>query len=347
MKILGIESSCDETAASVVEDGRKVLSSVVFSQADIHSPFNGVVPEIASRNHALKILGVIEKAIGDGGLSEVDAIAVTEGPGLIGALLVGISTAKSLAFSLRLPIIAVNHILAHAYAPHLTNEIPFPYIALVVSGGHTLLYRVDGFQQMTRIGSTIDDACGEAYDKVSKMLGLGYPGGKIVDDMAARGDENFLDLPRGLRDDERDRYNFSYSGIKTAVAFRLKKKGIELPIQNPTESKTVWDVCASFQKTAIDLLLRKTKNAVTDTKINRVVISGGVAANSRLRAELAKWRGVETYMAALPYCGDNAAMVAGRAFVDFQANRISDFSLDAFSRLSALKKGKRAPRKKH
>lgn len=347
MLILGIETSCDETAAAVVRDGKEVLSNAVYSQVEIHAPFCGVVPEIASRNHLKKVLSVIESALSGLGLDEIDAVAVSNGPGLVGSLLVGLSTAKSIAYSRNIPLIPVNHILGHLYAPHLDHDIEFPYIGLVVSGGHSILYRVESYTDYEMMGSTIDDAVGEAFDKVAKLLGLGYPGGPVIDRTAKNGDPGYMDLPQGLKNNEKDRYNFSYSGLKTAVAFRLKHMGIETPIDPATAPESVKrivpDVCASFQKAAVDALYHKTLNAVTDTGIKRVTLSGGVAANSYLRekfSELEK-RGVSVYRAGLEYCGDNAAMIAGRAYADYQSGREGDMSTEAYSRIAMIRKGKR------
>lgn len=337
MRILGIETSCDETAASLVEDGQHILSSSVFSQVEIHAPFAGVVPEVASRNHLLKILEVIQDALGGRDWSSIDAVAVTHGPGLIGALLVGLSTAKSLAYTHQLPLIPVNHIYAHMYSPHLFHSIPFPYISLVVSGGHCLLFRVNSFQDMELLGSTIDDAIGEAFDKVAKLLGLGYPGGPAIDRLALQGDPDYLDLPRGLPDKGKDRYHFSYSGLKTAVAYRVR----DLPPAEVAAHQA--DIAASFQRAAVDMLYRKTRNALKDTGIQALSVSGGVAANSGLRKrfqDLEK-QGIQVFTAPLEFCGDNAAMVAGRAFVDYQAGESGGLRTDAYSRLPYIRKGKR------
>jgi N6-L-threonylcarbamoyladenine synthase len=344
MTILGIETSCDETSASIVEDGKNIISNAVFSQVELHSEYNGVVPEIASRNHLLKILDIIETALDGFLIEKIDAIAVTKGPGLIGALLVGLSTAKAIAYTHNIPLIPVNHILAHMYAPHLTNDIPFPYIELVVSGGHTLLYRVDGFDYMELLGSTIDDAVGEAFDKVAKLLRLGYPGGPVIDKRAQNGNPDFLTLPRGLPDTQQDIFNFSYSGLKTAIAYRVKDI-TDNPQDLPPD--IIDNICASFQKTAIDMLYRKSINAVNNTGINRLVISGGVAANSflRQRFDALKEQGLEVYNARMDLCGDNAAMVAGRGYVDYQSGKVAELTLEAFSRLPYVKKGKRIVRR--
>lgn len=340
MRILGIETSCDETAIAIVNNGKTIISNSIYSQVDIHKKFNGVVPEIASRNHLIKILDVLDNALKGESMSSIDAIAVTNGPGLIGALLIGLSTAKALAYTHKLPLVPVNHIMAHLYAPHLFHDIEFPYIGLVVSGGHTILFEVKSFDDIKLLGSTIDDAIGEAFDKVAKLLGLGYPGGPAIDKIAKDGDAKFLDLPRGLKDNEQDRFNFSYSGLKSAVAYRLKDI---LPDGQKPTPKIVSGVAASFQRVAVDMLYRKASNALQYTNCKRLVISGGVAANSYLRKKFDEMQndGVSIYTAPLEYCSDNGAMVAGRGFVNYLAGKFGDFTTDAYSRLPYIKKGKR------
>jgi N6-L-threonylcarbamoyladenine synthase len=335
MLLLGIESSCDETSAALVEDGKVIRSNVIFSQADIHAKWQGVVPEIASRNHLSKIAGVTREALGGLSVRDVDAVAVTRGPGLVGALLVGFSFAKAAAWAAGKPLVPVDHIRGHMYAPHLFEDIAFPYVGLVVSGGHTLLFLVNSFTDMRLLGSTIDDAAGEAFDKVAKLLGLGYPGGPLIDRAAKNGDPKAFDLPLGLSDKEGDRCNFSYSGLKTAVAYRLR--GLEL------DKKTVNDVAASFQRAAVELLVRKTRNALRDNGIQRLVVSGGVAANGYLRRRFDEMRheGVEVHTAPVAYCGDNAAMVAGRGYHDFLAGERAGLDAEVYSRLSFLSRGKR------
>ncbi len=343
MLILGIETSCDETSVSIVEDGKKILTLSTFSQIDIHKNFNGVVPEVASRNHLVKIIDVLEEGLGEKCLSDMDAFAATNGPGLLGSLLVGTNFAKSLALYFNKPYIPVNHIMAHMYSPHLENEIEFPYIGLVVSGGHTILFYVKSFTDIEFLGSTIDDAIGEAFDKVAKYLNLGYPGGPVIDKLAQDDEavflEDFKDISLPLST-EKDRYNFSYSGLKTAIVYKLKK--IEV-----TE-KNIKSIAKTFQELAIKHLLDKTMNAINDLKINRLVISGGVSANSFLRKSLDEIKtknNIQVYSASLALCSDNAAMVAGRAFVDYLNNKenfnIESLRSKAFSRLSFVKKGKR------
>jgi N6-L-threonylcarbamoyladenine synthase len=326
MLLLSIESSCDETAAAVVRDGRVALSNVISSQVSIHAPYGGVVPEIASRRHLEAVVPVIEQALGDAGvtLSDIEGIAVTQGPGLAGALLVGIATAKALAYARNLPIVGVNHIEGHLLAVFLEKPVEFPFIALVVSGGHTHIYRVDGVGRYTTLGQTLDDAAGEAFDKVAKLLGLPYPGGAVIDRLAVEGDPRKIRFPRPLMHD--GSCNFSFSGLKTAVLTHLRKypgSGCEDEIRH---------LCASFQEAVCDVLVQKTMAAVAAAGINRVVMAGGVACNSGLRREMgraAQERGVELFIPAPLLCSDNAAMngVPGDYYL---MNRItSGFAFDA------------------
>ncbi|KAF0220728.1 MAG: O-sialoglycoprotein [Geobacteraceae bacterium] len=307
MLVLAIESSCDETAAAVVQDGRSVLSNVIFSQIAVHAEFGGVVPEIASRKHLEVIVSVIEEALQKGavGLDDIEGVAVTQGPGLAGALLVGISTAKAMAYARNLPLVGVNHIEGHLLAVFLEHPVEFPFIALAVSGGHTHLYRVDGIGRYTTLGQTLDDAAGEAFDKVAKLLGLPYPGGAVIDRLAATGDPAGMKFPRPLLHD--GSFNFSFSGLKTAVLNHVQK--------NPTarEGASLNDLCASFQAAACEVLVGKTAAAVKTTGIKRVVVAGGVACNSALRREMGRLAGEENLELHIPsplLCADNAAMLA-------------------------------------
>lgn len=332
MIVLGVESSCDECAIALVEKGKNILSHKIFSQAELHAPYFGVVPEIASRNHLVKILPLLDQALEGNSLSQIDAVAASIGPGLIGSLVVGSLTAQAIAYYLDKPFIPVDHIEAHLYTPHMVHDIVFPYIALVCSGGHTLLYKVDSFFNYTLLGSTIDDAVGEAFDKVAKMLQLGYPGGPIIQKYAESGNEDFWKLPIGVNTVE-DKYNFSYSGLKTAVYYRLKELQQPFPIE---------DICASFQKAAVDSLMKKIENALNDTGTSRLITVGGVAANSRLRNGLDSLTqsGVTVYHTPIELCGDNAAMVAGRAFVDFNSG-YQQKSKSCYARKTQITKGKR------
>jgi N6-L-threonylcarbamoyladenine synthase len=308
--VLGVETSCDETAAAVVEDGRRVRANVVASQIATHAQYGGVVPEVASRQHVATIVPVIQRAVADAGvqLGDVDAIAVTAGPGLVGALLVGVETAKALAFALGKPLVAVNHLAGHLAAAFLENgdaaPPAYPHLALLVSGGHTALIRLDAPGQTRLLGSTRDDAAGEAFDKVGKMLGLGYPGGVVIDRLAATGDARALTLPRALPG--RDDLDFSFSGLKTAVATLLARRALP-------EGQELNDFCASFQAAVVDVLVRKSRRALAREGLGALVVCGGVAANRGLRAALATAAAEDGFALHIPppkYCTDNAAMIA-------------------------------------
>ena len=311
MLVLGVETSCDETAAAVVEDGCRVRANVVASQIATHAQYGGVVPEVASRQHVATIVPVIETAIGDAGVQfrDLDAIAVTAGPGLVGALLVGVETAKALAFALGKPLVAVNHLgghLAAAFLEHAPPHAPptYPHLALLVSGGHTALIRIDAPGATRLLGATRDDAAGEAFDKVGKMLGLGYPGGVAIDKLAATGDPRAVALPRALAG--RDDLDFSFSGLKTAVATLLARR--ELP-----RDQELNDFCASFQAAVVDVLVRKSRRAREKEGLSALVVCGGVAANRGLRAALAVAAAEDGFALHIPppkYCTDNAAMIA-------------------------------------
>jgi N6-L-threonylcarbamoyladenine synthase len=311
MLVLGIETSCDETAAAVVEDGRRVRSDVVASQILVHAPYGGVVPEVASRQHLATIVPTVRRALADAGaaLGDLDGIAVTCGPGLVGALLVGVETAKALGYALGKPVVGVNHLAGHLAAafledPSLPQPPPYPHLALLVSGGHTALIRVDG-PGLTRLcGATRDDAAGEAFDKVGKMLGLGYPGGVKIDKLAATGDAGAVSLPRALPG--RDDLDFSFSGLKTAVATILH--GVAAPV-----GQALNDFCASFQAAVVDVLVRKSRRALTREGLGALVVCGGVAANRGLRVALAAAAAEDGFRLFIPppkRCTDNASMIA-------------------------------------
>jgi N6-L-threonylcarbamoyladenine synthase len=311
MLVLGVETSCDETAAAVVEDGRHVRADVVASQILVHARYGGVVPEVASRQHVATIVPVIRRAVADAGigLADLDAIAVTCGPGLVGALLVGVETAKALGYALRKPLVGVNHLAGHLAAvflqdPSLPDPPPYPHLALLVSGGHSAIIRVDGPGATRLLGSTRDDAAGEAFDKVGKMLGLGYPGGVVIDRLAATGNPRAVTLPRALPG--RDDLDFSFSGLKTAVSTRLG--GAPLP-----EGEALADLCASFQAAVVDVLVRKSRRALVREGLRHLVVCGGVAANRGLRASLAAAASEDGFALFIPppkRCTDNAAMIA-------------------------------------
>lgn len=301
--VLGIESSCDETAAAVVRDGRTVLSSVISSQVDQHARFGGVVPEIASRAHVEMLNPVMAEALVQAGVDGdgVDAVAATYGPGLVGSLLVGVSAAKALALVWDVPFVAVNHLEAHLYAAMLEDPtFELPVVVLLVSGGHTMLVHWEEHGRITVLGGTIDDAAGEAYDKVARYLGLGYPGGPIIDRISLDGDPEAIRFPRALADRP---YDFSFSGLKTAVVNHVRK--------NPDVSTE--DVAASFQEAVVDVLVTKARQAVRDTGARGLAIGGGVAANSRLREavlDVCAADGLAAYLPDRVNCTDNAAMVA-------------------------------------
>ncbi len=330
MKILGIETSCDETSVAIVEDGRRIISDVVHTQS-IHAKFGGVVPEVASRNHVVKIHEILDEALRGSGntLEDMDAFAVTYGPGLVGALLIGLNTAKSLAYAVGRPLIPVNHVEAHLYANILHYGKPDPpFLGLIVSGGHTTLFLVKGHHDYAVIGRTRDDAVGEAYDKVSKMLGLGYPGGPVVDSMAASGDEDAVQFKIPVPRDSF--YDFSFSGLKTAVK--------NYYASHPAAPRE--DICASFQKTAIKALTMRVEKYMREHGPLDIAVAGGVAANSRLRAEiaaLAEKFGVASYIPPVRLCTDNAAMVASLGYYLFQKGDYlspeESLKLNAFSSL--------------
>lgn len=333
MKILAIESSCDETAAAVVEDGRRALSNVVASQVEEHRLYGGVVPEIASRRHAEAIAGVVRQALDEAAvpLSALDAVAVTHAPGLIGALLVGVNFAKGLAMSAGLPLIPVHHLRSHIAANYLetgeeTGRPPLapPFLALVASGGHSHIVLVEDYTRFTVLGRTRDDAAGECYDKAARAMGMPYPGGILLDRRAAHGDPNAFSLPRPRVEDSA--YDFSFSGLKTAVINLLhhaKQTGEELNLD---------DLCASFQRAAVDMLADHTLRAARDSGIQTVALAGGVSANSGLRTRMEEEcarRGLRLYRPPLSLCGDNAAMVGAQAYYEFLAGKTADLDLNA------------------
>lgn len=334
MRILGIESSCDECSAAVVEDGRRILSNLVLSQIDFHKPFYGVVPEIASRKHIEWISPVVQDALSQAGVAaeELDAVAVTYRPGLIGSLLVGVSFAKGFAWALGKPLIGVDHILAHLYAPHLERDISYPYIGLLVSGGHTIIARMDRYDRMQVMGTTIDDACGEAFDKVAKHYGIGFPGGVAIDRLSRTGDPRAFHFPKPSLHKGKAYYDVSYSGLKTAVIHQLDQ------FWNGKAEKNLANIAASFQRAAVDILVDKVLAAAEDTGLRRIVAGGGVAANSYLRERLAGEKGLEVVFPSLTLCTDNAAIVAGFGFHALSDGAVSDLSLNAEARVPVFKR---------
>lgn len=327
MLILGIDTSCDDTSVAVL-DNRKILSNIVSSQIKFHSKYGGIVPEIASRKHIEWIWDVTDRALNEAGvnMSEIDLIAVCNGPGLIGSLLVGLCFAKAVSYASKKPIIGVNHLEAHIQSVFLEGKYPdLPFLSLIVSGGHTSLYRVDDIGKYVELGRTRDDAAGEAYDKVAKMLGLSYPGGPHIDRLAKEGDSERFNLPRPFLYGS---FDFSFSGLKTAIRVLLSNLN---PLDGNIPDNLKKDIAASFQAAVIDVLIEKIRWALKKEKLSRVVITGGVAANSELRrraGELIK-EGYEVYLPSKNLCTDNAAMVAVAGFHRFLRGERSDLSLNA------------------
>lgn len=332
MIVLGIESSCDDTAASVLEDGRVVLSSIVSSQESIHAKYGGVVPELASRRHIETIVPVIEEALSNAGktLGDIDGIAVTQGPGLVGSLLIGLSFAKSLSLAKGLPLTGVNHIEAHAHAAFLAEKgergaAPgFPFVALIASGGHTTLLHFEDATAYRVLGQTLDDSAGEAFDKVAKLLGLGYPGGAAIDRLAREGDKGAIDFPRPLA--SKGSLDFSFSGLKTSMLTYVKN------LSGPPSGALLRDLSASFQEAVVDSLVTKALRALRATGAKDLVAAGGVASNSRLRArlsEMAEEEGLGLYIPHPRYCTDNAAMVASLGFHQLEKGRLAGIDMNA------------------
>jgi N6-L-threonylcarbamoyladenine synthase len=333
INILGIETSCDETAASVVANGRNIKSSVVASQASLHEKFGGVVPEVASRAHIEKIYPVISQALDDASLDikDIDAIAIANQPGLVVALIVGVTAAKTLALALNKPLIAINHVHAHLQAAMLSEEdFELPAVALIVSGGHTSLYDCESALELELIGSTIDDAAGEAFDKVATILKLPYPGGPSIEKTAKNGDPKAIDFPRSMLGP--DSLDFSFSGIKTAVLYYCQ--GQDMKGANKVDSMTpqqIADIAASFQAAVIDVLVAKTKRGADKINAKTVLLGGGVAANSKLRESLKQMcdsTNKKLLIASKPLCTDNAVMVASLAYYKFKAGQFADLTLE-------------------
>jgi N6-L-threonylcarbamoyladenine synthase len=325
--ILGIDTSCDDTSVAVL-DGTRILADLVSSQVPVHARFGGVVPEIASRKHVEQIDRIYRQALHDAGLTldDIGAIAVTSGPGLIGSLLVGLSFAKGLALATALPLVAVNHIEAHALSIFLEKEVEFPFVSLVVSGGHTVLLHFAGPAQFRVLGTTRDDAVGEAFDKISKYLSLGYPGGKVIEELARTGNPRYVAFPRPMGDESHN--DFSFSGLKTAFINYAKTKGIT------DENRS--DVLASFQEAACEVLANKTARAAREAGVRSVVLGGGVASNNRLRSAVIERCGehaIDVHVPAPRHCTDNGAMVAVTAHFYARKGLFSSIDAKAYSRM--------------
>lgn len=328
MKILGIESSCDETAAAVVEDGRKVLSNIIATSLDEHKLYGGVVPEIASRRHAESISGVVKEALeqADCTMADIDAIAVTYAPGLIGALLVGVNFAKGLALATDTPLVPVHHIRGHIASNYISSDIEPPFLCLIVSGGHSHIVAVNSYTDFEIIGKTRDDAAGEALDKAGRTMGLEYPGGVNIDRLSPQGNENAYKFPKPKVSGSP--YDFSFSGLKTAVINTVHNA------QQKGEDICTADLAASFQKSVVDCLVTNLEKVASEKKFNKIVIAGGVSANSKLRAEaqaLCKKHKWDLYLPELRYCGDNAAMIASQGYYEFVQGERADESLNAYA----------------
>ncbi|HVN95476.1 MAG TPA: tRNA (adenosine(37)-N6)-threonylcarbamoyltransferase complex transferase subunit TsaD [Syntrophorhabdaceae bacterium] len=332
MLILGIDTSCDDTSLAILDHERRIRADIVSSQVDVHAAFGGVVPEIASRKHVERIDSLFDTVLREAEVSPdaLDLIAVTNGPGLIGSVLIGLSFAKGLSLALHKPLIGVNHVEAHAMSVFLERKIEFPFIALVVSGGHTVILLVEEACSFKVLGTTRDDAAGEAFDKIAKYLGLGYPGGKIIETYARQGRADYVSFPRPMIDD--DTYDFSFSGLKTAFITYTKK--------NSVDQSNLAHVLASFQQAAFDVLAHKTLKAASDNGVKRIVVGGGVAANGALREIFARMGvkgGIETFFSSPRFCTDNGAMIASLGYSYFQKGIISSLDIKGYSRMSLRK----------
>lgn len=336
MIVLGIETSCDECSVAVVEDGTKILSNVIATQSEQHAAYSGVVPEIASRTHTEWIMGVYREALERSGKTrvEIDGIAVTCRPGLSGSLVVGLSFAKGLSLALGVPFVGVDHILAHLYAVQLEHAVPYPFLGVLVSGGHTMLAVVKSYDDVEVLGTTIDDACGEAFDKIAKHFDMGYPGGSAIDSLARRGAGDAYSFPKPSLHKGDHRYDVSYSGLKTAVVHHLEK------YLNAGFEPTRENIAAAFEKTAVEILMTRVERALRDFRFERVVAGGGVAANTYFRSrmlELTGGAGTAVFFPSLELCTDNAAMVAGIGYHYLREKKHSSDSLDVSARVAVFR----------
>lgn len=335
MIVLGIETSCDECSAAVVKDGRDILSNVIATQIELHKPYQGVVPELASRLHTEWIAQVVEAAIAQAGINkdDLDAVAVTSRPGLLGSLLVGVNFGKSFATALGIPFIGIDHIRAHLYASQIETPLEYPYLGVLVSGGHTVICKVDDYDKVEVLGTTIDDAIGEAFDKVAKFYDLGFPGGVVIDRLSKNGDPNAFLFPGPTLDRTEHPYDMSYSGLKTAVINQKDK------FRNGDAEDSPENIAASFQRQAVGILMKRVKLALKDTGLKRVSAGGGVAANSFLRSELKELEkgGYTVTFPSLKLCTDNGAMIAGLAYRYLADGYRDDERLSASARVAAFK----------
>ncbi|MGP1507767.1 MAG: tRNA (adenosine(37)-N6)-threonylcarbamoyltransferase complex transferase subunit TsaD [Sphaerochaeta sp.] len=335
MYVLGIETSCDECSAAVVEDGKNILSNVIATQIELHRPFDGVVPELASRLHTEWIAQVVSAALNQAGIKkeQLGAIAATARPGLLGSLLVGLNFAKGMAAVLDIPFIGIDHIRAHLFAPQIEHPLEYPYLGVLLSGGHTVICRVDSYDSIEVLGTTVDDAIGEAFDKVAKHYGLGYPGGVMIDRLSKSGDPFAFKFSGSNVGKGYHPYDISYSGLKTAVINQLD-------IFSTGKPATHENIAASFQRVAVGMLIKRVEKALKDTGLKRISAGGGVAANSLVRSSLMEFEkaGYEVSFPSLKLCTDNGAMVAGLGYKYISDGITSDYNLTASARVSAFKK---------
>jgi len=333
MIVLGIDTSCDDTSGAVVLDGTHVLSNVVHSQVELHHPYGGVVPELASREHVTNLMPVVRESLlrADIRITDLDGISVTVGPGLVGALLVGLYYAKGLAYAHNIPLVGMNHLEGHILSIFLEKQVPeFPFIALTVSGGHTSLYYVEGYGRYTQMGQTLDDAAGEAFDKVARILGLGYPGGNVIEKAAKEGSPDKINFPRAYLSDAS--LDFSFSGLKTAVNLYIKDWHAG---KKEEDRVTPADIAASFQESVVDVLIEKVMRAGEQKSVKAVMVAGGVACNTRLREKLQErtsGNGVKVYFPRPVYCTDNAAMIAAAGYHRIVCGERADLGLDVRSK---------------